>query len=457
MHPSRTQARTSASRLLLIAFALAAAGCDTGGPTETTMTPSLGEVSVPGCVMQSPGHFWASSSRWTCGTAVTIGAPTELQTAAAQAAAIWNTAMGHGANGTPQSVFAPGLPRFVPTSGATGLLVIQWGSGGGLPYCGGTEASSASVDVMTIERGSECDSYSNKSDDLVAVLVHEMGHSLGFDNDLHKAPSQSNCAMHLESIAPAINSTVCQHELEWLLAGYNYRPSPPGSFWTQPIATRILGIPPTATIQQGSAITITATALAFDRQNGAGNQPIGSSGIEWEADDDGVAVVAAQSDSSVSVTGGSVGATTVRAQHVGTLPLNAQASARLLNVGEPTAVTVTSPPGAFRVSNITGPSTPITIAGNYPLQAVVVNAPGSPVQIRWVVIYSNGDSLDTGYLTGTTRTIQVYDGSYNIRVKAYPRVGTTYGLHSTRKWPVCTGGDDLLQFGGGGPDAVEGC
>ena len=441
----------------MIAFALAAAGCDTTQPTAAA-PPSLSGVSVATCTVLNPGHFWTPASiRWPCGTGITIAAPADMQSSAAQAAAVWNVAMGHGATGSPLSAFAPDFPRFIPTTGSSGKLIIVRKAGSGVPYCGETVAIHASVDTIYISAGSACNTFTNKSDDLAAVLVHEMGHVLGFDTDLHKAPSQSGCAIHLESIAPAINSTVCQHELEWLLAGYNYRPSPPGSFWTQPIATQILGIPATATIQQGSAITITATAFAFDRQNGPGNQPIGSAGIEWEADDDGVAVVAAQSDSSVSVTGGSVGATTVRAQHVGTLPLNAQASARLLNVGEPTAVTVTSPPGAFRVSNITGPSTPITLAGNYPFQAVVVNAPGSPVQIRWVVIYSNGDSLDTGYLTGTTRTIQVYDGSYNIRVKAYPRVGTTYGLHSTRKWPVCTGGDDLLQFAGGDPDAVEGC
>lgn len=115
------------------------------------------------------------------------------------------------------------------------------------------------------------------------------------------------------------------------------------------------------------------------------------------------------------------------------------------------------PQGGFRVSIINGPSTPITVAGNYPLQAVVVNAPAGTVQIRWVMIYSNGDSLDTGYINGTSRTMQVYDGSYNIRVKAYPRVGTTYGIHSVRKWPVCTENGGNFFEGGGGTDAVEGC
>jgi hypothetical protein len=311
---------------------------------------------------------------------------------------------------------------------------------------------------MTIERGSACNTYSNKSDDLQEVLVHEMGHALGFDNDLHKAPSQSNCAMHLESIAPAINSTVCQHEVEWLLAGYNYRPDPPANFWTRPLVTGIDGVPASQTIQQGSSFTITATALRFDRQLIQVTQPVGAATIEWATDNEQIALVYPPTGLSTEVAGAGPGTTTIRASLSGSLPLNAMPSARLLNIGEPTAVTVTAPQGAFRVSTITGPSTPITSAGSYPFQAVVLNAPGTPVQIRWVIIYSNGDSLDTGYLTGTSRTIQVYDGSYNIRVKAYPRVGTTYGLHSIRKWPVCTeeGGGDLL-FGGGGTDAVEGC
>ncbi len=380
-----------------------------------------------------------------------------MQSQIAQAAAEWNSALGHAADGSVASPFAPGAPRLVPGSGPTGHLVVTWGDGTGTPYSGETNATSPSVDSITIKRGSACDSFTNKSNDLVAVLTHELGHSLGFDNDLHKPPSLSYCAMHLESIAPAINGTVCQHEVEWLLAGYNYRPAPPGDFWGRPIITGVQGIPSSTTVQVGGSVTLTATGLRFERQNGPGPQPVGSATVTWSSDNDSVATLDPSAGPATVMTGVRLGTTTVRAHLAGSLPLNALLSARLLNLGEPTAVTVTAPPGAFQVSNITGPATPITVAGTFQFQAVVVNPPPGTVYVRWVVMYSNGDTLDFGPFGGVTRTIEAYAGAYNIRVKATPRVGTTYGLYAIRDWPVCTGGGGEYFQSDPGPDAEEGC
>jgi hypothetical protein len=407
--------------------------------------------------MQNPGHFWPDTHRWPCNTAITIGAPSDMQAEVGQAAAEWNVALGHASNGSAASLFAPGAPRLVPGSGSAGHLVIEWGDGSGSPYCGETNATSSTIDLMQIHRGGACASFTNKSNDLVAVLTHEMGHSLGFDNDLHKPPSPSHCAMHLESIAPAINATVCQHEVEWLLAGYNYRPAPPANFWTRPIATAIQGIPTTTSLQVGGSVTLTATGIRFERQNGLGAQPLGSTTVSWASDQPSTAVVLQAMGASTTVRGDATGTTTVRARLSGSLPLNALLSARLLNLGEPTAVTVTAPPGSFQVSSITGPATPITVPGTYQFQAVVVNPPPGTVNVRWVVMYSNGDTLDFGPFGGMTRTIEAYAGAYNIRVKATPRVGTAYGLPAIRDWPVCTeGGGEYFQSDPG-PDAEEGC
>lgn len=424
---------------------------------ESALRPSLSGAEVPGCVMQNPGHFWPDSHRWPCNTAITIGAPSDMQVEVGQAAAEWNLALGHAGNGSAASPFAPGAPRLVPGSGPTGHLVIEWGDGSGSPYCGETNATSPSVDSMKIRRGAACESFTNKSNDLVAVLTHELGHSLGFDNDLHKPPSLSHCAMHLESIAPAINPTVCQDEVEWLLAGYNYRPAPPGDFWSRPIATGLQGIPSSATVQVGGSTTLTATGIRFERQNGLEPQPIGSATVTWSPDNGSIATVNPPSGAATAMTGVTPGSTTVRARLEGSLPLNALLSARLLSLGEPTVVTVTAPPGSFQVSNIAGPATPITVAGTYQFQAVVVNPPPGTVNVRWVVMYSNGDTLDFGPFGGLTRTIEAYAGAYNIRVKATPRVGTESGLYAIRDWPVCTGGGGEFFQSDPGPDAEEGC
>jgi hypothetical protein len=196
-----------------------------------------------------------------------------------------------------------------------------------------------------------------------------------------------------------------------------------------------------------------------------GNVPIGGAVVGWDSDNEGVATTSPQSSSSVEIFGASADTTTVRARAGTGLPSNYLLSARLLALGEPTRIVVTSPPpGAFRVTDILGPSTPITSAGNKTFQAAIINPPAGTLQVRWVAIASNGvfDSLDTGYGPNSF-TLDVEEGAYNIRVKAYPRVvpqsgAPTYGAFTMEDYPVCTGGGGENLWGGGGsPDAEEGC
>jgi len=130
--------------------------------------------------------------------------------------------------------------------------------------------------------------------------------------------------------------------------------------------------------------------------------------------------------------------------------------------------------GGFRVSDITGPGTPITQSGFYTLTAVPVNQPpNTDLLIKWTIDYSNTPgSITTGYLSSTTYTLSVPEGSYSIEVTAAPRAqtaggGWTPGTSRIEQFPVCTGsggggggGPYLTSEGGaGGPTttAVEGC
>jgi hypothetical protein len=270
--------------------------------------------------------------------------------------------------------------------------------------------------------------------------------------------------MNLAAVIPDISGTVCQHEIEYLLAGYNYRQIDPGSFWNRPIVTRLVGPPAADSVVQNASITIGVTQLAFDRQFAA-SVPVGGTTVSWIPDDDGIVNVVMLTSTTASVTGSAPGTTTVRARSGTGLPSSYLLSARLLALGEPTGILVTSPPpGAFRVTDVLGPSTPITSAGNKTFQAAIINPPAGTLQVRWVAIASNGvfDSLDTGYGPNSF-TLDVEEGAYNIRVKAYPRVvpqsgSPTYGAFTMEDYPVCTGGGGENLWGGGGsPDAEEGC
>jgi hypothetical protein len=435
----------------------------------TELRPSLsGGAQVAGCDLTSLALLWSDENRWPCLTPqITVGSPQDLRSAVAFAATEWNLAFGHSADGSQASSWAPQFPRLRPVADTAGDLTIKWGSGAGILMCGTTDPIS---DVITVDRtdavGGTTPCKTNATTDPIVLLVHEFGHALGFNPNSHKDEYgiPAGCTMNLEAVEPDIDGTVCQHEVEYLLASYNYQQIDPGSFWNRPIVTRLVGLPATVTIVRATSVTLSVTHLAFDRQS-RGNEAIGGVVVGWESDDEEIAITGFLASASTLVTGEQVGATIVRARTGAGLPSSYLLGARLIALGEPTAVEITSPPpGAFRVTDILGPSTPITSAGNKTFQATVTNPPAGTLQVRWVAIASNGifDSLDTGYGPNSL-TLNVEEGAYNIRVKAYPRVvpvsgAPTYGAYAMEDYPVCTGsGGDNLWGGGGTPDAEEGC
>jgi hypothetical protein len=433
------------------------------------LRPSLsGGAQVAGCDLVSLGLLWPNQHRWPCfPSTVRVGSPLDLRSAVIAAAAEWNVAAGHSADGSLASAWAPEFPRLVPWADTVGDLTVRWGNGGGNLMCGETNPLDDITSIhRTEEVGGESLCKTNATTDPNVLLVHEFGHALGFNSNSHKDEYgvPAGCTMNLESVEPDIDGTVCQQEVEYLLAGYDYRQIDPGSFWNRPIVTRLVGPPAAHTLVQGSSVTLSVTHFAFDAQS-MGNVPIGGAVVGWDSDNEGVATTSPQSSSSVEIFGASADTTTVRARAGTGLPSNYLLSARLLALGEPTRIVVTSPPpGAFRVTDILGPSTPITSAGNKTFQAAIINPPAGTLQVRWVAIASNGvfDSLDTGYGPNSF-TLDVEEGAYNIRVKAYPRVvpqsgAPTYGAFTMEDYPVCTGGGGENLWGGGGsPDAEEGC
>jgi hypothetical protein len=160
---------------------LALAACDPSG-SVMELRPSLsGGAQVGGCELVSLGHLWPNAQRWTCAaSAVEVGSPPELRAAVIFAAAEWNIAAGHSADGSVQSPWAPGFPRLIPRADTLGDLNVRWGTGGGALFCGQTVADS---DFVYVHRagavGSAGACHSNATTDPNVLLVHEFGHASG--------------------------------------------------------------------------------------------------------------------------------------------------------------------------------------------------------------------------------------------------------------------------------------
>ncbi|NNG15994.1 MAG: hypothetical protein HKM89_05885 [Gemmatimonadales bacterium] len=296
------------------------------------------------------------------------------------------------------------------------------------------------------------------------MLVHEFAHVLGFTTTHHNAGVtgvSNECAIHLGSDS-TINSSVCQHEVEWLYSGYGIGPSTrPSDFWSKPIVTGLNASPTSVTLNVDGTQQISVTQLLFARSQQPSTN-LGSTNLSWSTDNVAIASVNAAG----LIRGEGAGSTTVRAK-IGTgLPPSYQVGTIMGADGEPIHVTVNPPGGGFRVTAINGVIPPITSPGTRTLTATVVNKPGTTLQLRWEVDYSNtAPNPDTVTSWGlNSYRLRVEEGSYNIRVKATPRSDAEIGTAAVRDYPVCTdGGGGVGEFsradkpGDPGTNAVGGC
>jgi len=309
----------------------------------------------------------------------------------------------------------------------------------------------------------------DEADDFQTVLIHEMTGVLGYSDGIeNKVPV--NCVTYRVAGAP-INTSPCQHELEYIYAAYGYLTINVNTFWSTPIVTGFVNLPTSVTLVQGDSQVVMATGLHFARQL-TPNAPLGSVSITWSSDDENV-VQKPPAGASSKLKALNVGTTTVRAKIASGLSSSYLRGAVLTWAGHEITVTVTAPPppppGPFKVTDITGLTPPATEAGTYPLTATVANQPTGTLKIRWQVTYSNGvlGPLDSGY-GPNGYALQVPAGSYSIRVTATPRSyqGANYfqGTAQIRDYPVCTegggGGGNYVAYQTGGeetPDVVGGC
>ena len=391
---------------------------------------------------------------------VAVDPRTAIQDTQALAAAVssgidrWNGALG-------LSGVAPRLSTWNSPGSANVLVYLP---GTAAQYCGSTATGTIPF-VITLFSGTAC--TTNRSS-LVNVVTHELGHTLGFESGAHAGGTQdvsSHCVMELALVAPNINATPCQHEVEKIYAAYGIVPLSgiTAFFYSLPIITGV-NAPASISLQVDASTTITPTQLLFARGGAQGPAPLGGVQLTWGISNPTFATV-----QNGAITGIRAGSPTVSITvNALTIPSQYQLGGLFKQYGQLIGVTVTNPPlgPGFAVSDIYGVPQPVTATGDYTFQVSTVNG-GDPstLQIDWTIAPSIPvfDTVRTGWGLRTSM-IHVDGGSYSIRVTAQPRnrVGPTdpwvIGGTMIEDFPVCTGsGGQYLMAPEPGPDAVGGC
>lgn len=337
--------------------------------------------------------------------------------------------------------------------GITSNVKIVVDHDGGPAWCGATSIRSDQTATITLTGKSEGYCLGHYSENKQAVLVHEFGRLLGFTSGSHEfgdLPTAGTCAHYLPPDDRSnINSTVCQHEVEFLYAAYGLRadPSEFAAFWTTPIITGFDAASPLPVPYQGSAQIAYSQYVFANQPTFASTAPMNGAAVEWQA------AAPASVGPSGLVTNGAVVASSVPV--TGKL-LNAPPGFQLGLAATSRGTTVTAqlagpppptPPGpAFRISALNAPSVPFTTSGPRAVTATIEDG-GYPVGVWWWVTYSNHVLPDAFYTTsGTMLDVPVESGSYNIQITAEPVNAKAHGTGFTQNFPVCTGGGGGLDF-----------
>jgi hypothetical protein len=247
----------------------------------------------------------------------------------------------------------------------------------------------------------------------------------------------SHCVMNLPEDL-SINSTICVHEIEGVLAGFNLVPYDFSSFFSTPF---VVGANPlqSRTLQIGDTTTLAPGALRLEL---GGVVPGTEGAYSWTTSNSQVASVS----SSGFVTAVGSGSATIRATpNPGSGYLRAHP---FRTVGQTATITVPPPPPQILLDEV-----PVYNAGWHTLTYVRDTIPGT---LYWTIDDSRTTTVDPdSYYTtaGWTLSIYIEPGSYTLTVSAW-------GVQQT--FPVCTYGSEQLRAPGGGKappttDAVEGC
>jgi hypothetical protein len=313
-----------------------AASCidESESPKEEGVSPSF-SIGAPGCQNLQPNLVANFTRTWPCYTTIRVrnGSPySSVGTAIGTAVGRWSNAI-H-VSGVPYPVYV--------TSGEYDVTInVNSDNLPGTEFCGYTTPPTINIFLWP---NANCPGNPGASHSTLAnTIAHELGHALGFASFEHSVQYDGvsdHCTMHLASDL-TINSTICAHEIEKVLAAYgvaSLSAIQSGSFYGSHLITDLALSPGLLSLPTGQSASVSVNALLFTKQNPAGpsSLPAAGTSFSWEAAPTSVATVTQEG----LVTGVSAGSAQVAARISGVSPSGTLQSGALALAGRAIPVTV---------------------------------------------------------------------------------------------------------------------
>jgi hypothetical protein len=421
MPPCRFPVSASLAYVLL-------AGCAEPLPTEPSDKSGIPRLRASMTGACSQGTFTQfSASQWGCGQLVEFHtSATSLRLSLEAAVGAWGTRL--------QSTGFSDLPRFTTTNTVGDKEATATGTGEGQAFCGSWDDDTK---TLTVIASANCTSGLSVGS-LYSLLLHEVGHAVGWTGRNTHKDLPEHCVMHLPDDR-TINGSICTHEIEGVLAGYGLVSYPADEFFSTPfvvgstsgLAPRTLAVADTARLIPGGY-----------RLELGGEVADTESQYSWSSSDNAV----------VTVSGGLVTALSPGIAMVRAIPLTGSGyflAHPFRTLGVSALITVTAPPPP--PPEILLDQVPVWEAGYHTFTYV---GPGSTGLLTWHFDDSRTIDInpDTSFTTlGGTATVYISAGSYKLWV-AVAGVGQGF--------PVCTGTGGLSRRNDKGipeTDAVANC
>lgn len=387
-----------------------------------------------------------------------------------------------GAIGPWQLYLRPGETLGVPQvfSGARSKTIsVIFPSGPVGDVCGTTPAPGGVITTIVLTPAASCGSIQTGPRDV--VIRHEVAHVLGWDqghggdparNSSITGPYSGRCTtfIHKSKNDGPIPPNVCPHEVEVINRAYTdgWSANQNGLYdqeilmKTDALSTKSVDVGGSAMIAAPHWVSWPSDQMVSRTQNDVGWTVVPST--RASVTDEGL------------VTGSQVGAGLVWLRAKSAAPAGYAMWTPFRLRGDSVVLTVTTPPPvALQVSDIVvrNASTdqivalPITAAGEYAIDAVVIGTP-TWTRIDWAVIDSrspNDTTVATTQAPSVRQLFSAYRGdSYNRRFIMTPFSNSTQGFYHIRDVPICvTGGNQLASGGkkssktGPTPNMVGGC